>query len=257
MLRILDRRAIGNSAWTWIASSSSIVRTLLAHGLTPERVVRIRPGIRMGNRSSETPIEVKRELGIDPDDGPIIFLGGEGRNARHDHGLWAVAILQQIFPHARAIVRDDPRGGIDPGIAAFHQTLPANDMFVIAPSATTWSALLRAADIFLISADASIPTGSILAAMAAGVPVIGTPVECVSELVAHGHTGLLAKSVKPRAIAAHLEEFMNDATLRWPLTDRARADVYEQFSPSAMIEAFATQYAGTQLPLTTAAEVAS
>ncbi len=256
LLGILDRRATGDGAWTWIASSSSIVRTLLANGLASQRVIRIPPGIRVGNRSSNTPAEVKRELDIAADDGPIILLGGEGRNARHDHGLWAVAILQQIFPRRRAILRDDPRGSIDPGIARFHHTLPANDMFVIAPAEMTWPTLLRAADIFLITADGTIPTGSILAAMASGVPVIGTPIECVSELVAHGHTGLLAKSVKPRAIAARLEEFMNDATLRWPLIDRACADVYEQFSPSAMVEAFVAQYGGPQVPVAAAPGVA-
>ncbi len=254
LLRIVDGRGgPADSRWRWVGSSSSIVRTLLKHGLSGDRVIRIRPGVRMANGSAganESPGAVKESLGIAAEDGPIILLGGEGRNARHDYGLWAGAILQQIFLRTRVIVRDDPRRGggwgVDEGLNRFAGALPTDDMLVIAPAERTWGELLRVADLMLVTPDGSIPTGSILAAMAAGVPVIGTPVECVSELIQQGHNGLLAKAVKPRAIASRLEEFMADATLRWPLTDRARADVYEHFAPSAMVEGYRALYAGAE-----------
>jgi hypothetical protein len=250
-LRIVEKRE-SKSPWTWVAASSSIRRILVEGGVRPERVIRIRPGVGFGGGgdirgvSGKAPIAdsqaLKEELGIEAADGPILLLGGEGKSARHDFGLWAAAILQQMFPRTRAIVREDPRGAADPGLDRFSDSLPEARTIVAAPPEMHWRQLATIADILLITPDHATATGSILYAMAAGVPVIGTPVECVGELIEHGHNGLLAKTVKPRAIAARLEEFMNDSTLKRPLTDRARANLYAHFEPSAMVETFARVY---------------
>jgi glycosyltransferase involved in cell wall biosynthesis len=201
---------------------------------------------------------VKEALGIKGDEGPVILLGGEGHHARHDYGLWAAAILRQIFPLTRVVVRDDPRGQLDAGLDRLQKALPEEGMLSVAPAEMTWPELLRAADIFLVTPDGPMQTGTILQAMAAGVPVIGTPVECVTELIAQGHTGLLAKAVKPRMIAARLEEFMNDGTMKWPLIDKARAEVYAQYRPSVMLEGYAALYnAGSLMAAGAAAAGAS
>src|SRR5262249_4830512 len=119
------------------------------------------------------------------------------------------------------------------------------DAFLVtAPYEMHWSTLAQVADMCLVTPDGPIETHSILWAMAAGTPVIGTPVESVAELVAQGHNGLLAKELRPRAIAARMEEYMGDSTLKWPLTDRARAELYEHFKMTEMVAGFEGLYAG-------------
>ncbi len=182
------------------------------------RVVRIRPGIALGRAAGEGGAHratLRKKLGLRANDGPVILLGGdERRAARHDYGLWAAAIVQQMYPQTKVIVRAADgraaRGGTGAGVRDFAGVLPAQEMVVYAPPTVEmpWSKLVRAADILLVTAEGAMETGSILWAMAAGVPVIGTPVECVAELVEHRDTGLLAKEIKPRAIAARLEEFL-------------------------------------------------
>jgi glycosyltransferase involved in cell wall biosynthesis len=62
-----------------------------------------------------------------------------------------------------------------------------------------------------------------LHAFAAGVAVVGTPVEAVKEYIIDGVNGMLAASVKPREIAAGIEAFFaGGAALRGRLTEEAR-----------------------------------
>lgn len=244
LLRIVMQQA----PWLITASSSSIYRHLAGGGIRPARVVRIRPGIALSRATGTPKLVLRRALGLDPADGPVLLLGGPAtRAARHDHGLWAAAILQQIFPQTRVLVRDASieGGGREQAgdlVRRFSEYLPAEEMTRFVPGTLPWSTLVQAADLLLVTPDAPIPTGSILWAMAAGVPVIGTAIECVAELVEHGETGLLALAGKPRSIAARLETFMSDATLRWPLTDKARAEVFAHFKVASMAAAFASVY---------------
>jgi glycosyltransferase involved in cell wall biosynthesis len=188
--------------------------------------------------------DLKTDLDIQPSDGPILLLGGEGRSARHDFGLWAAAILQQMFPNTRVIVREDPRGTPNPGLDRFLNALPAERTIVVAPPELTWRQLVSIADVLVVTPDSATAIGSILEAMAQKVPVIGTPIECVTELIENGRTGLLARTVTPRAIAARLEEFTNDLTLKERLSAEAYERVVSQFSIARMVEEYSRVYAG-------------
>jgi Glycosyl transferases group 1 len=245
-LRFVDqRRNVSNgNEWKWIGTSPSIVRALQEGGLTAERVIEVRPAIRAAMTDAPNGYleELRRELEIGEADRPVILLGGEGRRARHDYGLWTTAILQQIYPRLRVIVRDDVREKRDEGLSRFLDALPDEEMLTVVPAERRWEELLRVADLLLVTPDGPIQTGSILAAMAAGVPVIGTPVECVTELVEDGRNGLLARELKPRSVASRLEAFIGDVPLRQQLTEQARMDVKTGFDETAMLAGFDRVY---------------
>jgi glycosyltransferase involved in cell wall biosynthesis len=244
LLRVVDRR--GNFAW--VASSRSVAQELMAAGIKGERVSVVPAAVSLADARppAEGITPLRRSLGLAPDDGPVVLLAGDGPAARHDVGIWAVAIVAQMFPRARVVVREMPRGGgVDVGVERFMHALPDEESLVIVPGDIAWGALVHAADIVLatptggaggVDAGGGMGVGSVLAAMAAGVVVLATPVACLTELVAHGETGLVAREARPRAVAARLEEFMGDSTLRYPLADRARARVHGEHSPSAMVE---------------------
>ncbi len=236
LLRLCERR--GN--WSWVTSSSTLMRYLATHGLDTARLTRIRPGVALHNLppNSRTPSVLKTLLEIRPDEGPIILLAGDGYYARHDFGLWAIAIAQQLFPRIRVIVREPSRGR-NQGLDRLLNLLPDNHMTVVAPQEIPWHELVRAADICLVTAVGPVEVSGVLHAFAGGLPVIGLPTECVGELVEHNLNGLISKEMKPRSLAARVEEYMADSTLKWRLTDHARAQMYEEFSVSKMIDSFA------------------
>ncbi len=75
---------------------------------------------------------------------------------------------------------------------------------------------------------------AILAAMAAGVPVIASNVGGIPEIVRHGENGWLAEN-DAEPIAAAIRELLANRPLALQLAQRARQTVAEQFSLDRMI----------------------
>jgi glycosyltransferase involved in cell wall biosynthesis len=74
---------------------------------------------------------------------------------------------------------------------------------------------------------------AVLEAMAAGLPVVGTDVGGISELIVDGETGLIVEPENPAALAAALESLARDPERRLQLGQRGRERVAESFSAEA------------------------
>ncbi len=242
-------RIVGRLPWVVTTSSQSIHRTLSdSHlHLPPGRLHHIPPGVEYAQAAPD-PL-LRKQLGLVAADNPVLLVGGPATPAaRRDHALWAAAILQQIYPQTRVLIRAGlHHGASDQGnndlVRRFSNTLPENRMSLFAPYHVPWSALLPAADLVLVTPDRPIPIRCILQAMAAGVPVLATALDPITELIQDNKTGLLAPPGEPRAIASRLEEFLTNPTMRQPLIDAARAHVTANFSESRMVEKFSEIYA--------------
>ena len=98
------------------------------------------------------------------------------------------------------------------------------------------AAYIAAADDFALS---SIWEGVPLAAMEAiqlGVPVVGTAVGGMPELVRDGWSGYLVPPNDPPALAAALKEVLNDPLLVERFTFRAKEHLEKHFSTAAMLQ---------------------
>jgi len=230
-------------ACTWRVTTGWLKRELHSNGIAADAVNLVRPPLPEPTPLSPAALQAMREdLGLLPGDGPVILLGGEGGaggflatpgidplahgargGPRHDLGMWAAAILQQMFPRIRVIVREDPRGRPDAGFDRLFEHLPDNEIIIPAPARYSWDDLLAISDLLLVTPDGPFAGGCILHAFAAGVAVVGTPVEAVKEYLGDGVLGMLAASTKPRAIAAAIEAFFaGGPELRERLTEEAR-----------------------------------
>ena len=251
----------------WTATTSWLKRELHAHSIAADAVTLIRLPL-----STEPPLDsaalalLREDLGLLPEDGPVLLLGGDGGagtvlasagidpvsqggrgGPRHDLGLWAAAILEQIFPRIRVIVRADPRGRPDPGLDRLMNHLPDDNIVIPAAADYSWRDLLALADAFVITPDGPMPSGCILEAIAAGVVVIGTPVDSVREYF-NGHANgnsaaLFAPSIHPRQIAATIESFLSHPDRREAITSRARQEALARHDPASALRAYQSVYA--------------
>lgn len=243
----------------WTVSTTWLKRELHAHNIPADAVTLIRPAIPQRPCPSQG---VREELGLLPDDGPILILGGDGGcgnllaqpgvnplrhggrgGARHDLGLWAAGILQLIFPRIRAVVREDPRNRTDHGLERLVENLPDLSVPIVAARHCSWPRLLSIAQVLLVTPDGPFSTSAVLHAFAARVPVIGTPVDCVREHITDGHNGLLTKAANPRAIAATTATLLHDLALQKKLVDQAAGDFAARHDPAAMLSAYQSLYA--------------
>ena len=81
--------------------------------------------------------------------------------------------------------------------------------------------LLRSADVFLLpSTHEGLPL-SILEAQACRVPVMGTPIPGIAEIVENDRTGFLVAVDDYQGYADRIEQLMSDSSLRHRITDAA------------------------------------
>jgi glycosyltransferase involved in cell wall biosynthesis len=103
--------------------------------------------------------------------------------------------------------------------------------------------LLAAADVFVLASRAREGFGIALAeAMAMSLPVIGTGVEGIPELIEGGRTGLLVPPRDPFALAGALVKLARRPMLRQDLGRRGRETVEERFDVRRMVAAYGALY---------------
>ena len=87
-----------------------------------------------------------------------------------------------------------------------------------------------------------------LEAMATGLPVVGSRVSAIPEVVTDGETGLLVDPADPAALAAGIERMLSDEELRNALGEAGPAIVNERFTLDRMVEETLAVYAEVLSP---------
>ncbi len=94
--------------------------------------------------------------------------------------------------------------------------------------------ILARADIFVRASRSEGLGNSFLEAMAAGLPVIGTPVGGIPDFLKDGETGLMVKVDDAEDLARRLKKLLDDAGLRKKLAENGRRLVEEKYGWDAV-----------------------
>lgn len=228
------------------AVSADLRQHMIDEGFPARCVDVIYNGIDAGERP--TPADrndARASLGLPPD---AFVIGTAGRLDPVKNLpalLRAHALMVGKMPRTRTvIIGDGPERG---PLEALASELGVADTVVFAGYRSDVRAMMSAFDVYV---NCSVYEGvslTILEAMAAGLPVIATPVGGNPEVVIDRETGWLVPACAP-TMAAMLSNLALDARQRRLMGDAGRWRVMRHFSKQQMVDAYASRYLGNRRP---------
>jgi glycosyltransferase involved in cell wall biosynthesis len=219
---IAMRKIVSRCADRVIAVSESARQEYLRLRLgPPAQVVTIHNGIDV------TPvpgagIEVRRELGIGPDDFVVAMISALRPEKAHDVAIDAVRMLGGRFPHLRLLIAG--QGALHEAITALAADL--GDRVVMAGLRLDVMRVLDAADLCLQPSRRDAFPTTIIEAMAASVPVVATSVGGIPEIIDDPRRGVLIDPPPTAAAVACAIASLIEQPERRRTLARAARDVY-------------------------------
>ncbi|MGE3620974.1 MAG: glycosyltransferase family 4 protein [Acidimicrobiia bacterium] len=178
----------------------------------PGRALRVDYGVDLdriaAHRARHRRDEVRAGLGFTDDDVVLLCMGTF--EARKAQGALAAAFARVAPGHPEAVLALVGDNGT-PYATALHQLvrrLARGDRIRVEPVTAAVDDWYAAADGFVLGSDVESLPRSMLEVMAHGVPVLGSAVFGVPELVVEGVTGLLFEPRSVGSVAAALDRFL-------------------------------------------------
>jgi sugar transferase (PEP-CTERM/EpsH1 system associated) len=180
-------------------------------------------------------------------DSDAIVIGSVGRvQAVKDHAtlLQAFLLLRERLPHLRqrlrlAIVGDGP---LLETLRASAAQAGAADAVWLPGARTDVPDVLRSMDIFALSSLAEGTPGAALEAMACGLPVVGTRVGGIPEVIDNGVSGMLVAPGSAQEMADALEKYIVAPALLRSHGLAARERVQRKYSMAASVACYQDLY---------------
>ncbi len=188
--------------------------------------------------------EVRHDLGFGPGCTVIGTVGRVQDVKDHATLVEAFSLLRRQLPHRAASLRLAIVGD-GPLLADLREQVCAlglEGLVWLPGSRNDVPEILRGLDLYVISSIAEGTPGSVLEAMASGLPAVGTRVGGVPEVIADGVTGHLVPPRDPRAMAAAMARYVEDPAQAAAHGAAGRARVLTHYSMPAMVAAYQALY---------------
>jgi 2-deoxystreptamine N-acetyl-D-glucosaminyltransferase/2-deoxystreptamine glucosyltransferase len=233
-------RATSRLVNAYIANSPGALEVLVAHGFDPARLHYIPNGI---DATAWAPSAADATAAARSAGPPVVLCSGRFTPVKRQLDLVeAAAILRDRGVQARfRLAGSGPlQGAVADRVAALGLGAVVELPGTLDPA--TMADALAAADIACLPSLQEGMPGVVLEAMASGVPVVGTRVNGIRDLVVDGVTGLLVPPADPPALAAALAELLGDPQRRRAFGDAGRARALQDFSIDGMVDAYVDLY---------------
>lgn len=223
-----------------ICPSGAIRRNLIESGHPPGDVGIIRPGINFARMNAANRAEQRARLKIDAEAPVLITCPPPSRAGGQYFALWAAALLAEMMPDIRLIVPglSDERHRLNRFVREFRRT----EMTIFPDPECEFVDLLAAADVCVASAISPVSAVPLAWAMGAKVPLVGSAIPAIAELLAHGQNALLCRARRPDLLAARILTLLRDRDLAWRLADAARGQAFEVFRRTRLLEQYHSVY---------------
>ena len=215
-----------------IAVSTAVGEALSAGGIRPERISVVPSGIAIGETAAVVPHDPRPELGLAAGTPLVITTGALVAVKDHATMVRAAAAARSHLPDLHWAIAGEGylRGTLESLIAE----LGVGDRVHLLGHVPEAARLVACADLFAMSSTWEGLGTSLLDAMVLGVPVVGTRVGGIPELLGED-AGRLVPPRDPEAMASAVVSLLGDPAGRAAYAARART-VVERYSDERMAE---------------------
>jgi len=230
---LLCRRWIGPTATTITVPSTVVADSIVAEGVPSEKVVVVRNGVHLDQAQSR--VDARRELGLPADEFVVGIIARLREQKRHDVLLRAAARL--VAEGRRLKVCIVGTGEQETGLRELSSRLGLEDTVVWAGERRDAGRLGAAFDVgVLCSWWEGLPLAG-LEMMAAGTPLVSTPVGAMPEVMSDG-AGVFVAVGDHDELADAIAGLMDDPGRRARVADLGRARVRERYGFQTMVDGF-------------------
>jgi hypothetical protein len=230
------RAALAYKKLQIVCASETDRRVWVSAGVPLEHCTLIRPGVSLA-QSNEARQAARKHFGY-ADDDVVIFspLPPNGRN-RSD-AVWTGCLLNVLEPKRKLLVWAE--SGFE-SLETLSRRLMGKHLLTMSRDRSP-EACFSAADVILLPPDDAASPTLVAMAMASGKPIVGHVASRTCELIEDRHTALLTGGRTPKILAERVIDALNDPSLAGKIADRARAEAYDHFLLSRMIEDYRGLY---------------
>jgi glycosyltransferase involved in cell wall biosynthesis len=214
----LQRKGFWARADRVIAISRAVASVLIDDGIRPERVVVVHSGIALDSLHPVVPMGIRSRLELPPDTPIAVNVAALVPHKDHATLFRAAAHLRERWPALHWIVAGE--GELRPQLEALREELALRGRVHLIGQVEDPLPLIADANVFVMSSREEGLGTTVLDAMASGIPVASTAAGGLPEMLGDG-AGLLVPPENPAALAAAVEQLMNDPAVRAGLIERA------------------------------------
>lgn len=241
----LRRRAIDRFSLQFadhvVSNSESGAALATRRGVDAERVHTIPNGRDLSEYAeAQAPAGLYDELDID-EDSPVVGTVGRLLERKGHHELVAAwPRIRERYPNAHLIVVGDGpyRSTLESAIASTGE----GDSIRLLGRRDDVPELMAVMDLFVFPSHFEGFPNAVMEAMAAGLPIVATPVDGNVELITDDQTGRFVPVGDVHAIARVVIDMLDDPETADSLGEAARARVFECYSVDAMVSSFDALY---------------
>jgi L-malate glycosyltransferase len=224
----------------FITASNAIAAVLRADGVPSSRIVTVHEGIDVDRIAHVPPGSLHAALWL-PANAPVVLtVGALVPHKGQRHLVEAAAIVVREVPDARIVILGE--GELRPTLEHQVKHLGLERHVFLPGFRDDVIALLKGADLFVMSSEMEGLGTSILDAMACQKAVIGTHAGGIPEVVEDGVTGLLVPPGDARAMADAIVGLLTNREARDRMASAGLTRVRERFTVTTMVAATRAAY---------------
>lgn len=220
----------------YVTVSEAIRQVLIKDGIPPEWITTVHSGIDLGriDAAPERRAELRAELGVPEGHKLVANVAALADHKGQRYLLDAIPGVLRICPEVTfAIVGE---GELRAELEAQAEALGIRERVRFTGFRDDVPSLLKALDLFVMPSHMEGLGTSVLDALAARLPVVGTEAGGMPEILLEGETGLVCPIKDAAALERNLIRLLQDPALAARLAAAGRERVERMFSTDSMVE---------------------